>query len=70
MRITVRSKDRYDFNKGMNDVKTGIEDAENGRWETLGWAKTFITRGTVTRTVTWTRGDILGPSKTSGGGGR
>ncbi len=70
MRITVHAKDRYDFNKGMNDVKTGIDDAENGRWETLGWAKPFITRGTVTRTVTWTRGDILGSSNMSGGGGR
>ncbi|MGW0704918.1 RHS repeat-associated core domain-containing protein [Streptomyces sp. NPDC002643] len=68
MRITIRSKDRYDFNKGMSDIASGTPDEVNGRFATLGWAKPFISRGTVTREVTWRRGDILGSTSVSGGG--
>lgn len=44
---TVHELDRYNFNKGDADIKTGIKDADNGRFETLGWAKSFDTYGEV-----------------------
>uniref|UniRef100_UPI00069648FD RHS repeat domain-containing protein n=1 Tax=Streptomyces odonnellii TaxID=1417980 RepID=UPI00069648FD len=58
MRVTVHAKDRYDFNKGMADIASGASDDENGRFATLGWAKPFMVSGSLTRVVTWTRGDI------------
>lgn len=56
MVITMHEKDRYNFNKGANDIATGAPDSGNGRFATLGWAKSFITNGTVERKVTWTVG--------------
>ncbi|WP_157856184.1 hypothetical protein [Actinacidiphila yeochonensis] len=67
MKIVIHEKGRYDFNKGMRDIATGIPDDVNDCFATLGWAKPCMTRGTVTRTVTWTRGDIAGSSVVSGG---
>jgi hypothetical protein len=64
----INAKDRYDFNKGMSDINTGTPDEVNGRFATREWAKPFISRGTVTREVTWRRGDILGSTPMSGGG--
>ncbi|MEU1190093.1 hypothetical protein [Streptomyces sp. NPDC005859] len=70
MRITIHAKDRWDFNKGMDDIATGTPDSVNGRFAELGWAKPFMTSGTVTRTVTWTRGQLLGTTSVSKPGGR
>jgi hypothetical protein len=58
MAITVHAMDRYDFNKGMKDKASGAADAENGRFATLGWAKPFMVSGSLTRVVTWNRGDV------------
>ncbi|WP_328906790.1 golvesin C-terminal-like domain-containing protein [Streptomyces sp. NBC_00234] len=58
MTITVHAMDRYDFNKGMKDKASGASDAENGRFATLGWAKPFMVSGSLTRVVTWNRGDV------------
>jgi RHS repeat-associated protein len=58
MRLTIHAKDRYDFNKGMSDIASGAADDENGRFATLGWAHPFMVSGTLTRVVTWTRGNI------------
>jgi hypothetical protein len=58
MRLTIHAKDRYDFNKGMSDIASGAADDENGRFATLGWARPFMVSGTLTRVVTWTRGNI------------
>ena len=33
-------------------------DSENGRFEVLGWAKSFTTRGSIPITVDWERGSI------------
>ncbi|MEV5972828.1 RHS repeat-associated core domain-containing protein [Streptomyces sp. NPDC051921] len=68
MRITIHAMDRWDFNEGMTDIVTGEPDDSNGRFAELGWAKPFLTSGTATRDVTWTRGDILGGQTTGGGG--
>jgi RHS repeat-associated protein len=70
MRVVIHEKDRYDFNKGMHDIATNAPDNTNGRFATLGWAKPFMTHGTVTRQVTWTRGDIAGSTVVSTVGGR
>ncbi len=53
MEITVHAEDHYNFNKGQADIATGAPDDENGRFQAIGWAKGFDSRGSVTRTVTW-----------------
>jgi hypothetical protein len=42
----------------MSDIASGAADDENGRFATLGWAHPFMVSGTLTRVVTWTRGNI------------
>lgn len=56
LEITVNAEDFYNFNKGQADIATGLPDDANGRFEVLGWAKSFFSRGEVMRTVTWKRG--------------
>jgi hypothetical protein len=58
MTITVHTTDRYDFNKDMKDKASGASDNENGRFATPGWAKPFMVSGSLTRVVTWNRGDV------------
>ncbi|RXZ81547.1 hypothetical protein EBB07_14590 [Paenibacillaceae bacterium] len=52
MVITFYMKDMYNFNKGMSDIVSGTPDDVNGRFAELGWAKEFLTIGSMTRTVT------------------
>ncbi|MDO4900767.1 hypothetical protein [Actinomyces sp.] len=54
---TITAKDRWNFNDGAGDIATGTPDSENGRFEELGWAQSFDTSGTVTRTVSWRVGE-------------
>ncbi|MGW7485279.1 WXG100-like domain-containing protein [Nonomuraea muscovyensis] len=49
MEITVHAYDRYNFNREDKWI-----NQENGRFETLGWARSYDTHGTMKRTVTWT----------------
>lgn len=49
MEITVHAYDRYNFNREDKWI-----NQENGRFETLGWARSYDTHGTLKRTVTWT----------------
>jgi len=63
MTITIHAKDRYNFNRGANDIATGTPDDINGRFAVLGWAHSFITNGTVVRRVTWTKGDVAGSTQ-------
>ncbi|WP_326820700.1 WXG100-like domain-containing protein [Streptosporangium sp. NBC_01756] len=49
MEVTVHAYDRYNFNREDKWI-----NQENGRFETLGWARSYDTYGTLTRTVTWT----------------
>lgn len=66
MEIEVEMEDFYNFNKGQADIATGLPDNENGRFEVLGWAKSFYSRGSVTRTVTWKRGEAVTTTKIDG----
>ena len=56
--ITVHARDKYNFN-GANakDVRSGLPDADNGRFEELGWARSFETSGSMTKTYTWKVGE-------------
>jgi RHS repeat-associated protein len=63
MSLRLHELDRYNFNRGAADLATGLPDNANGRFATLGWAKSFLTRGTVERTVSWKRGDIPGTTR-------
>lgn len=54
MEITLHAEDRYNFNAGAHDKATGIPNEENGRFESLGWARSYNSHGSLTRTVTWT----------------
>ncbi|NUW31482.1 hypothetical protein HTZ77_08600 [Nonomuraea sp. SMC257] len=49
MDITVHAYDRYNFNREDKWI-----NQENGRFETLGWARSYDTHGALKRTVTWT----------------
>lgn len=45
--LTVHAEDRYNFNKGENDVATGAPDDINGRFVELGEAHSFRTEGSA-----------------------
>ena len=60
MNTTVYEIDRYNFNSGMSDIASGASDNENGRFEELGWAKSFNTVGSFNMDVQWKQGDIDG----------
>ncbi|TDC99287.1 hypothetical protein E1292_32415 [Nonomuraea deserti] len=49
MDITVHAYDRYNFNREDKWI-----NQDNGRFETLGWARSYDTHGGLKRTVTWT----------------
>ena len=58
MQITINAIDRYNFNKNAFDIATGAPDNENGRFEVLGWAKSFTVRGSILVQVDWKRGSL------------
>ncbi|NLX54423.1 MAG: hypothetical protein GXY58_04860 [Planctomycetaceae bacterium] len=76
LKIAVDMEDFYNFNKGQADIATGLPDNENGRFEVFGWAKSFYSRGQVTRTITWKKGEadkttqVDGDPRRSGSGRR
>ena len=47
MTTTVHELDRYNFNSGQQDIVSHSKDEDNGRFEQLGWAKSFTTYGKV-----------------------
>ncbi|MGV9598339.1 WXG100-like domain-containing protein [Streptosporangium sandarakinum] len=49
MDITVHAYDRYNFNREDKWI-----NQENGRFETLGWARSYDTHGSLKRRITWT----------------
>ncbi|MGV9415866.1 hypothetical protein ACWDOP_38720 [Nocardia sp. NPDC003693] len=67
MEITVEAMDYYNFNKGANDIATGIPDDDNGRFAEVGLASPFETEGKITRTVTWELGQPPGSSVVTDG---
>jgi hypothetical protein len=52
--MTLHAEDRYNFNPGAQDIKTGIPDAANGRFEVTGLAQQYMNYATLTRMVRWT----------------
>ena len=70
MSLRLHELDRYNFNRGATDIATGAPDNANGRFAVLGWARSFLTRGTVERMVTWERGDIPGTTDVDEGRSR
>lgn len=55
--VTVYARDKWNFNRDAHDLGSGTPDAVNGRFEELGWAKSFESSGSVTRTYTWKVGE-------------
>ena len=55
--VTVYARDRWNFNRDSSDISSGTPDAVNGRFEELGWGKSFNSSGSVTRTYTWKVGE-------------
>ncbi|MCL6592119.1 MAG: RHS repeat-associated core domain-containing protein, partial [Firmicutes bacterium] len=56
MLLSINVIDKYNFNRGMQDIASKTPDEVNGRFSQLGWAKSFITRGSLFRVVTWRLG--------------
>jgi len=47
--VTLHVEDMYNFNPGMQDMATGIPDAENGRFEIVGYGHEFLSKGNLRR---------------------
>lgn len=54
--MTIHMEDRYNFNSGQHDIKTGIPDSENGVFEITGLGKQYMNFGTVRRQLSWREG--------------
>ena len=55
--VTVYARDKWNFDRGKSDPGSGTPDAVNGRFEELGWGKSFESSGSLTRTYTWKVGE-------------
>lgn len=51
--VTIHAQDYYNFNLRGRDIASGSLAADNGRFEVLGWARSFFSQGSVQRTITW-----------------
>lgn len=51
--MTLHAEDKYNFNPGKVDVKTGIHDEENGRFTVIGMGHQYLHKSTITRSVSW-----------------
>jgi len=61
MALTIHVEDRYNFNPGMQDIKTGIPDSDNGIFEVTGLGKQYMNFSTLTRTVSWSSDAVSTP---------
>lgn len=52
-------EDKYNFNRGQVDIATGLPDNENGAFEVLGWAKSFMSKGETTFEFSWRKGETF-----------
>jgi hypothetical protein len=52
-RMTLHAEDRYNFNPGAQDIRTGIPDAANGVFEITGLAQQYMNYATLIRKLTW-----------------
>lgn len=55
--LTMYVEDRYNFNPGSKDDKSGKADSDNGRLELSGLAKQYMTYATWHRNLKWVEGD-------------
>ena len=55
--VTVYARDKWNFDRYKQDKHSGTPDEVNGRFEELGWAKSFDTSGSITKTYTWKVGE-------------
>lgn len=53
LQLKIHAEDRYNFNPGAKDIKTGIGDAVNGRLECSGLGTQFDQSGELALTVSW-----------------
>jgi hypothetical protein len=51
--VTIHAQDFNNFNLRGRDIASGSLAAENGRFEVLGWARSFFNQASVQRTITW-----------------
>ncbi len=51
--MTLHGEDEYNFNPGGKDIKTGIPDSDNGRFELTGLGKEFHNVSTLKRKLTF-----------------
>ena len=56
--MTLNAEDRYNFNPGMQDMATGIEDEDNGKFERTGLAHQFTSYSSLQRYLRWTGLDL------------
>ena len=54
MSITISFRDRNNFDRNKADLGSGTPDSVNGRFEELGWARSFETYGSIHRVIMWT----------------
>ena len=55
--LTMHVEDRFNFNPGSKDDKSGKADSDNGRLELSGLAKQYMTYATWHRKLKWIEGD-------------
>lgn len=53
MCIIIGFRDKYNFNRGQKDIVSGAPDDQNGRFEELGWARSFETYGAMVKCIKW-----------------
>lgn len=54
--VTLRAEDRYNFNPGQADIKTGAKDSERGVLEQSGLAQQYTQTGEAKYSTSWTIG--------------
>ena len=58
MKLVLHAEDRYNFNPGQHDNRSGIPDAETGPFEACGLAQQYTNHGTAERSVEWRGGRL------------
>jgi LysM repeat protein len=48
---TLHAVDRYNFNRNNEDIASGVDDNANGRFATLGWARSFLSTSLFRKTL-------------------
>jgi hypothetical protein len=62
MSMVLHAEDRYNFNPGAQDIKTGIPDAANGVFEVTGLAQQYMNHATLNRMLRWSGETVVSPS--------